>query len=66
MNGAGIQIANRAGLQAQDLVWRSAAPVVPLRSRWPFTVMRKEQCVAFKHESSTSAVLNKPSFCFTT
>ena len=65
MNEASIRVANRAGPQAQNLALSSVEPVAPHRPRWPFTVMRKEQRVASKTESST-AMNDKPSFCFTT
>jgi hypothetical protein len=60
MNEAGIRVANRAGPQAQEAWWRGVEPIAPQRSRWPFTVLRRDK------EVSSSGANNPSTFSFTT
>jgi len=58
MNQSGIQVANRAGPQAQGVLTGKPEPAGPQRPAWPFTVRRPEKNAA----SSVSADQPSPSF----
>ena len=65
MHDLDLRIANRAGLQAQDLPWHSVESEVPKRSRWPFRVKHQDQNTLPDNDSS-AAPNDKPTFNFTT